>query len=519
MILGDRMIKTLFVSSVSACFELDNALPYENDREYTVSLDGETLFTRKTNVFSLYDLKPDTEHTAEVPGYGSVTFRTEKETCAVNVRDFGAAGDGETDDTQSIQTAINCLPPGGRLVFPEGVYHTAPLCLKSHITLDIAEKAVLLGNTDPARYPVIPGTAPDAVSGEDVHFGAWEGNAVPMHQSLIFAEYAEDIRIVGRGTIDGNAQNSEWWINVKERTVARPRVMFFNRCADITVQGVSVRNSPAWNIHPYFSRGLSFLDISVYAPKDSPNTDALDPEACDGVDIIGCLFSVGDDCIAIKSGKIELGKKFRQPADHHTIRNCLMRDGHGAVTLGSEMAGGVKNLTVEKCRFNNTDRGLRIKTRRGRGKYAVIDGVTFENIEMNGVMTPIVINMWYNCCDPDRYSEYNTTREKLPVDDRTPYLGKFTFRNMECRSCHVAACYCDGLPEMPIDEITVENISFTYAPDAREGFPAMKNNAVKMCRAGMYFDNVKKLTVRNVSVEGCDGVELMTHNVDELIRE
>jgi polygalacturonase len=340
-----------------------------------------------------------------------------------------------------------------------------------------------------------------------------------MHQSLIFAEYAEDIRITGRGTIDGNAQNSEWWINVKDRKIARPRVMFFNRCRDIKVHGITVQHSAAWNIHPYFSEDLAFLDLAVNAPKDSPNTDALDPEACDKVDIIGCRFSVGDDCIAIKSGKIELGRKFKRPASRHTIRNCIMQFGHGAVTLGSEMAGGVRELTVERCIFNHTDRGLRIKTRRGRGKYAVIDGVTFGNIRMDGVKTPIVMNMWYNCCDPDRYSEYNTTREKLPVDDRTPYLGKFTFRDMECLNCHVAACYCDGLPEMPIGEITVENITFTYAGDAEPGFPSMRNNNEKMCRAGMYFDNVRKLTVRNVSVTGCDGEELIAHNVEELIRE
>ncbi|MCR4780735.1 MAG: glycoside hydrolase family 28 protein [Ruminiclostridium sp.] len=512
------MIKTLFIGSVSACFELDGGLPYRTGNTYCVDIGGKQV-TGENNVFSLFDLTPDTEYTASVTGYGQVTFRTKKETCAVDVREFGAVGDGVTDDTQSIQTAINCLPPGGRLYFPKGKYYTAPLALKSHITLDISEDAVLLGNTDPARYPVIPGTAADIVSGEDVHFGAWEGNAVPMHQSLIFAEYAEDIRIVGRGAIDGNAQNSEWWINVKDRKTARPRALFFNRCGGITVHGITVRNSASWNIHPYFSRDLSFLDISVFAPKDSPNTDALDPEACDNVRIIGCLFSVGDDCIAIKSGKIELGRKFKRPASRHTIRNCRMVDGHGAVTLGSEMAGGVKDLTVEMCRFEHTDRGLRIKTRRGRGKDAVIDGVTFEHIDMDGVMTPIVINMWYNCCDPDRYSEYNTTREKLPVDDRTPYLGRFTFRDMKCLNCHVAACYCDGLPEMPIDEITVENISFTYASDAKEGFPAMRNNAEKMRRAGMYFDNVRKLTVRNVSVKGCDGEELMTHNVGELIRE
>lgn len=513
------MINILYVGSVSACFELENNFAYYNDTEYKVTLDGREMFSANTNVFSLFDLKPDREYILEVSGHGIVKFTTAKETCAVNVKDFGAAGDGEHDDTVNIQTAINCLPRGGRLYFPEGRYSTAPLNLKSHMVIELSEGAVLLGSTDTARYPVIPGAVTDIESGELVQLGTWEGNSVPMHQALLFAEYAEDIRIVGKGTIDGNAQNSEWWINVKERETGRPRLLFTNRCKDITLHGVTVQNAASWQLHPYFSKELDFLDVSVNAPKDSPNTDALDPEACDNVNIIGCRFSVGDDCIAIKSGKIELGKKYKTPADHHTIRNCIMQFGHGAITLGSEMAGGVKNLTVNRCIFSHTDRGLRIKTRRGRGKDAVIDGVLFENIKMDGVMTPIVINMWYNCCDPDRYSEYNTTREKLPVDDRTPYLGKFAFKDMVCENCHVAACYCDGLPEQPIEEITVENIKFTYDENAKEGVPAMRNNAEKMCKAGLYFDNVKKLIVKNVDISGNDGANLIVSHVDILVRE
>ena len=513
------MVNTLFVGSVCACFELENTSPYYNESEYTVTLDGEKKFSSNTNVFSLFSLKPNKEYTLEVTGHEPVKFTTAGETCAVNVKDFGAKGDGVNDDTLPIQTAVNCLPAGGRLYIPDGTYNIAPINLKSHITVELSENAVLLGLTDTSRYPVIPGELVDIESGEAVHFGTWEGNAVPMHQALLFAEYAEDIRIVGRGIVDGNAQNSDWWVNVKEREIARPRLLFFNRCKDITVHGITAQNAASWQLHPYFSCDLNFLDLQINAPKDSPNTDALDPEACDNVNIIGCKFSVGDDCIAIKSGKIEIGRKYKQPANHHTIRNCIMQFGHGAITLGSEMAGGVKNLTVNRCIFNRTDRGLRIKTRRGRGKDAVIDGVLFENIKMDGVLTPIVINMWYNCCDPDRYSEYNTTREKLPVDDRTPYLGKFTFKDMECTNCHVAACYCDGIPEMPIDDITVENIKFTYDPDAQPGFPSMRNNNEQLCKAGMYFDNVRKLTVKNVEVVGCDGEELMAHNVDELIKE
>lgn len=513
------MINQLYIGTVSACFELENSSPYYSEEEYSVALDGKTLFTSKTNVFSLFSLKPGREYLLEVSGQEPIKFTTAAEACAVNVRDFGAVGDGVHDDTANIQTAINCLPPHGRLFFPDGTYSTAPVNLKSHMTLELSENAVLLGVTDTERYPVIPGEAADIESGEALAFGTWEGNLVPMHQALLFAEYAEDIRIVGRGTVDGNAQNSTWWVNVKERTTGRPRLVFFNRCKDITIHGITAQNAASWQFHPYFSEHLDFLDVAVNAPKNSPNTDALDPEACDYVNIIGCRFSVGDDCIAIKSGKIEVGKKYKTPANHHTIRNCIMQFGHGAVTLGSEMAGGVKNLTVNRCIFAHTDRGLRIKTRRGRGKDAVIDGVLFENIKMDGVLTPIVINMWYNCCDPDRFSEYVWSREHLPVDERTPYLGKFTFRNMVCENCHVAACYCDGLPEQPIDEITVENMKFTYDPDAEPGVPAMRNHAEKMCRAGMYFDNVRKLTVRNVDISGNDGEALHTEHVGTLVQE
>ena len=514
------MIKLLFTSSTSACFEWHNDLPYYKGEEYKIYLNGVEAYSGNTNVFSLFDLTPNTKYTITSPSLdGELEFTTNIESAAINVRDFGAVGDGVTDDTMAVQTAINCLPRGGRLYFPKGTYLVAPLCLKSYITLDIPEGSKLLGSADRSRYPVIPGFTVDMVNGEEHFFGTWEGNAVPMHQALIFAEYAEDITIIGKGIVDGNAPAAGWWLDFKERPVGRPRLMFFNRCDGVRVHGIHACDSASWQMHPYFSTNVDFLDMFISAPKDSPNTDAIDPEACDKVNIIGCRFSVGDDCIAIKSGKIEIGRKFKQPANLHTIRNCIMQFGHGAVTLGSEMAGGVTNLTVNRCIFKQTDRGLRIKTRRGRGKDAVIDGVVFENIKMEGVLTPIVMNMWYNCCDPDKHSEYVWSREHLPVDDRTPYLGKFTFRNMVCEDCEAAACYCDGLPERPIEEITVENILFTFSPDAKPSRPAMREFMEEFCCKGMYFDNVKRLVIDNVRLRGVIGDELICDHVGELIRK
>ena len=131
--------------------------------------------------------------------------------------------------------------------------------------------------------------------------------------------------------------------------------------------GVTVKNSPSWTIHPYFCENMKFLALEILNPKDSHNTDGLDPESCCHVELAGIHFSVGDDCIAIKSGKIDMGKTYKTPCEDILIRQCSMNDGHGSVVLGSEIGAGVRHLTVKDCIFNGTDRGLRIKTRRGRG--------------------------------------------------------------------------------------------------------------------------------------------------------
>ena len=511
------MINTVFVSSTSACFEWQNDEAYYSPKEYTVYLDGVLVLRASTNVFSLFGLVPDREYTLSSDGE-SVAFRTRSESVAVSLKDFGAVGDGVTDDTEAIRTAINCLPRGGRLYIPSGTYLTAPISLKSHMTLELAEDATLLGIADRSRYPVIPGTVQNLNGGPEVHFGGWEGCADYMYQSLVFAEYAEDITIVGRGKIDGNGKAGGWWQDDMRRgPIKRPRLVFFNRCDGVRLHGIHALNSPCWNIHPYFSSNVDLLDISVTAPSNSPNTDAIDPEACDRVDIIGCKLSVGDDCIAIKSGKIDLAAIFKKPADRHTVRNCLMQFGHGALTLGSEIGGGVTNLTVNKCVFERTDRGLRIKTRRGRGKYCVIDGVLFENIRMIGVLTPIVINSFY-FCDPEGHTEYAQTRRALPIDDRTPTLGSFTFRNMSCTDCEVAACYCEGLPERPIASVTLENIDFSFSESAKPEMPAMCEGIAPMCRAGLVLKCVDKLTLRNVEVKGTVGDELIADRVGEIVR-
>jgi len=517
------MIRILYCGSSSACLELEGGTPYYAKSGYTVLVDGAEQFTRDTNVFSLYGLKPGCEYAVTVRfdggGEEQVRLTTKGESCCVSVKDFGAAGDGVHEDTAAIQAAISFLPEGGRLWFPAGTYLTLPLSLKSHITLDLDEGATILGSTDRERYPIIPSASADLVTGAEIPQASFEGLETAAYQSLLHASYAEDIAIVGRGVIDGNGQNGDWWKDFKSFPAARPHVVLVNRSKNVTLHGVTVQNGPAWHIHPLFSQGFAMLDCFITAPKVSPNTDGVDPESCDGVDIIGCKFSVGDDCIAVKSGKIDMALKYKTPADHHVIRNCLMEFGHGAVTLGSELAAGIRNLSVTNCYFYATDRGLRIKTRRGRGRDSVIDNVLFDNIRMDKVLTPIVINMWYNCCDPDRYSEYVWSREKLPVDDRTPHLGSFAFRNMECTGAEVAACYIDGLPESPIDEVALEQISVSFAEDAKPGMPSMKNQNQEQCRLGLYLDNVRKIRVKNVKLHGVEGKPLTADHYEEVTAE
>ncbi len=506
----------LYVSSVSACFELDNSCPYYAETAYDVTVNGApALMGVRTNVFSLFDLHPGTEYTVEVAG-DVLSITTLEESGCLDVRDFGAKGDGQADDTTAIQNAIFACPSNGRVMVSAGTYCVRPLVLKSDMTLELKEGALLLGDTCEEHYPLLPGEIQDAETGTEHQISSWEGNPYVCRQSFISAHHANNITIVGRGIIDGNAQNSTWWQDVKTRTIGRPKLVFFNKCRHVRFHGILGRNSACWNFHPFFCKDVHFYDIAVEAPKDSPNTDGTDPESCDDVCYIGVRFSVGDDAIAIKSGKMYMGMKYQTPATNHLVRNCLMEYAHGAMVLGSEMSGGIQGLTVSQCYFSHTDRGLRIKTRRGRGKYAVIDGVEFSNIRMDNVMAPLVMNMYY-FCDPDGHEEIVWSKEPHPVDDSTPYLGSFVFRDMECTDCEWAAGYFYGLTEQPIGSVAIENVHFTFREDAEAGQPAMMDYVDNVRKLGLYFNCVKKVELKHVTMSGQDGERLITVNVDEVI--
>ncbi len=511
------MVKQIFISPSSASFELDQTSCYYAPQIFDIYLNDELLRTEDRNVFSIYGLLPDTEYVLRVRNLNmdeALVFRTELVSVTLNVQDFYALGDGKHNDTGAIQAALFACPKGGRVVVPSGTYLVTALFLKSDIRLEIERGAVLLGETDRHQYPVLPGRIL-MEDGEEMYLGTWEGEPDDLFASMITGIRVENVKVYGEGILDENAQNSDWWVDHKVKRVARrPKGIFLNHCRDVSFQGITVKNTPSWNQHPFFCSDISYIDLLLTSPTDSPTTDGCDPESCKGVNIIGCRISVGDDCIAIKSGKAEFGKKFRTPSEQITVRNCLMEFGHGGVTLGSEMSGGVKDIFVTQCIFRDTDRGLRIKTRRGRGNTAVIDGITFENIEMERVLAPLTINMFYKA-GSEAYVAEHFDRSPMPVDETTPYLGHFTFRSLKVSDAQWGAGYFLGLPEQPIESIEIENVVFEMAEKAEEGVIIMTPENPKACRQGLYFENVNHVCLTNVNVDGAKGDKFIFCNVQD----
>ena len=494
----------------SIVFELKDESIYHTEIPYEVYINDQLVKTSDKIVESVYDLKPGTTYSLYVKNEEitskSVEFTTEDEFVTLNVRDFGAKGDGQKDDTSFIQAAILSCPKGGRVFIPKGTYKVTSLFLKSDLVLEIGKGALLSAFTDRSKFPILPGIIETTDEKEEYYLGSWEGNPLDSFASIITGINVSNVLIYGEGTIDGQADFDNWWERPKDKIggAYRPRMIFLSHCENIVVHGITVQNSPAWNVHPYFSNHLRFIDLKILGPADSHNTDGLNPESCEDVEIVGGYFSVGDDCIAIKSGKIYMGRKYKVPSKNIRIRQCCMKDGHGAITLGSEIAAGVMDVKIENCLFLNTDRGLRVKTRRGRGKDSVIDQILFNNIYMNEVKAPFVVNSFY-FCDPDGRTNYVSSAEPLLVDERTPEIKNLVFKNIICENAHYCGAYIAGLPEQKIKSITMDHVRISYAPNAEKGQAAMMLRCEPSAKLGIYMSNVEDVVLNDVEVEGAIG--------------
>ena len=450
----------------------------------------------------------------------------------VNIRDFGALSDGVTLNTEAINNAIKTVSSkgGGKVIIPEGLWLTGPVVLLSNLYTE--KNALIVFSSDTSLYPIIE--------------ASFEGLDTKRCQSPISAMNAENIAITGSGVFDGagdrwrpvkkdkmterqwknlvssggkvdengkvwypdagalkasvlmTGQNSgqkeitdEEWIYMKSWLL--PVMLSIVKSKRILLEGVTFKNSPGWCIHPLSCESLTLNDVKVFNPWYSQNGDALDVESCKNVLVTNCFFDAGDDAICLKSGKDEDGRRRGEPCENVIIKNNTVLHGHGGFVIGSEMSGGVKNIYVEDCTFLGTDVGLRFKSTRGRG--GVVENIYINNINMINIPNePLLFDLFYGGKGAGEESEEDLlSRMKTaipPVTEETPAFRDIHISNIICRGSG-RAMFFNGLPEMPIRNVTVKNVVMTEATD------------------GVVISQADGVTLENIYVESTKGKNIL----------
>jgi unsaturated rhamnogalacturonyl hydrolase len=350
------------------------------------------------------------------------------------ITDFGATSDGKSDCTKAIAKAIEtcAVAGGGRVVVPAGEFLTGPIHLKSHVDLHLDGGATLKFKTDPKAY--LPAV-----------FSRFEGSECYNYSPLVYAFGQEDIAITGEGTLDGQAGSDNWWpwkgnkefgwkSDMPNQLKARARLSKMTDenvpasqrrfgtgdylrpnfiepicCRNVLIEGVHIRRSPMWEINPILCTNVTVRGLDIFS--HGPNNDGCDPESCRDVLIEDCLFDTGDDCIAIKSGRNNDGRRINVPVENLVIRRCTMKDGHAGVAIGSEISGGCRNVFVEDCQMDspNLDRALRLKTSTVRGGF--LENIFMRNVSVGRVSDAVLqIDLVY-----DAYGEGANGPYKPPV--------------------------------------------------------------------------------------------------------
>ncbi|WP_294428294.1 glycoside hydrolase family 28 protein [uncultured Treponema sp.] len=436
----------------------------------------------------------------------------------INIRDFGGKSDGIFDNTAAFKAAFDELAKngGGKLVIGSGNWLTGPIDLVDNSTLEIKEGAELTFITDPNAYPPA--------------FTRWEGVECYAMHSLVRAANCENVKITGNGTINGNG--SDWWGIVKAKKVAgqskpiasyelalaklnpgyenqpgggggrgiqflRPCLVEFVHCKHAVLEGVQLKNSPFWTVHPLYTDDLTIQNITIENPYTAPNTDGIDVDSCTNVNILNCHVAVGDDGICLKSGSGADGIRVNKPTANVTIKDCTVRFAHGGIVFGSETAAGIQHVKAENCDLSGTDRGIRIKSRRGRG--GDLYDIELKNLVMNDTLCPIAMNMYYKCGVNDINSPLFSL-DKQPVTSETPRIHDVKILGCSGKNCKASAGFIVGLPEMPIENLEIRDCNFTTdetserSPMESDMFYGLPEVSVKSFRVrnapGAKFENV-----------------------------
>ena len=378
-----------------------------------------------------------------------------------NITDYGAVGDGNTNCTEAFKKAISAASKagGGRVVVPAGSFLTGAIHLKSNVNLYVSEGAVIKFSTDPNAYlPVV--------------YTRWEGVECMNYSPLIYAYKEKNIAITGKGTLDGQGSDNNWWrwvknredreslfkqgqdgVPVKERQFGgktlRPNMIEPYLCKNILIEGITIRNGPFWHIHPVLSQNITVRNVRVEGM--GPNNDGCDPESCKDVLIKGCFFNTGDDCIAIKSGRNNDGRRVNVPSENIVIQDCQMKAGHGGVVIGSEMTGGVRNVFAENCFMDdpNLDRALRLKTNSLRGGF--IENVYMRNVTV-GQVKESILHIFYFYGEGD-------------VGKFAPVVRNVNVENVTCKKSKYAL-FLKGYERSPITDVRLKNCTFDNIENA-----------------------------------------------------
>ena len=385
---------------------------------------------------------------------------------SLNVREFGALGDGTTKDTAAFQKALDACAAagGGEVLVPEGNYLIGSIALKSKTTLRLQKGANLLGSPDLGDYPIIK--------------ARWEGRWVDAHRALVSAQDAQNIAIVGPGQITANPALGG------RAMPRRPCVLEPINCTDIRFEDFTAKHKHMWAIHPTYCDNLVIKNITVR--NSETNGDGIDIDSCKHVRIENCDIESGDDCIAIKSGRGMEGFRAAKITEDVLISNCTLNGlMYACIGIGSESSGGIRNVRVENCKLINSAKfAIHIKSREDRGAF--IDDLSFKNLDVGTAKGGFI-----------RINLTNTgIKDPEPVqgEEGIPSSKNYVFSNIKIEKCGPLVEAKNISSVKPLNGLTLENITGT-------------------CKKGMTLVNINNVNLRNIKVDGFTGPLLSTANV------